>query len=637
MNYIYTVQKVMEFLKEKRVCSSSRASHQECYAKFAEYLNNNRLTYSNDAVKQWFSSIKNIYPRQKCYFWNQYMIQLTEMASIGTISDRHLYQTRPAYEKVPESLKPRLEEYLESCQGKYTKHTWERAKIYCSEAMLILNDGGITAIENVTYQDIISLYNADLFCTDKTKALILGHAAMMLSYFADKKLCKKSYSMLLDSQMYQHVGILSEFSKTNRTAIEQLRIKNHDLPSNALYDSIENFICTLQDYGYVGTTLYLARHSLTALYLFLDIHKIDYHPEIAWAWFSELRKVLGSSWRHWRRVLKCYEEYITTGNIYPDKSYCYKTDAIETLPEWCREPILALLNQKKREFRSAGTIRAAQYPCIRFCSYLIEIGFSTFADVTPTVINGFSRTDQHKTFKGRSSYFTVVRQFLEYLENKDYISNKSLHNSLSAGTAPIEKVVDILTDDQVSRVNDYRSSHCHPIELRNAAMVMIGLKMGFRASDVVNLKLSDINWKKRQITIIQQKTQAQLTLPMPVDAGNSIYAYLKNGRPKSNSGYLFIRHNAPFGKLTIKNCTKALYCILPERVNVSGGGFHVTRRTFATLLLRNNAGINTVIDSLGHHDNTSVMLYLSLDEERIKSCALSLSDTGLILQKGGLL
>jgi integrase len=223
------------------------------------------------------------------------------------------------------------------------------------------------------------------------------------------------------------------------------------------------------------------------------------------------------------------------------------------------------------------------------------------------------------------------------LESKDYISNKSLHNSLSTGTAPIEKIVDILTDDQINRVNNYRTSCSLPIELRNVAMVMVGIKMGLRASDVVNLKLSDIDWKKRQITIIQQKTQAQLTLPMPVYAGNSIYTYIKNGRPKSDSGYLFIRHNAPYGKLTIKNCTKALHNILPERKNVSGGGFHVTRRTFATRLLRNNAGIETVMDSLGHHDNTSVMLYLSLDEERIKSCALSLSDTGLVLQKGGLL
>ena len=39
----------------------------------------------------------------------------------------------------------------------------------------------------------------------------------------------------------------------------------------------------------------------------------------------------------------------------------------------------------------------------------------------------------------------------------------------------------------------------------------------------------------------------------------------------------------------------------------------------------NNAGIQMVMDSLGHTDNTSVMKYLSFDEERMRLCPLSLT------------
>ncbi len=38
MDYQKTVNHVMSFLKEKGVCSSSRKSHQECYAALGEYL-----------------------------------------------------------------------------------------------------------------------------------------------------------------------------------------------------------------------------------------------------------------------------------------------------------------------------------------------------------------------------------------------------------------------------------------------------------------------------------------------------------------------------------------------------------------------------------------------------------------------
>ena len=68
--------------------------------------------------------------------------------------------------------------------------------------------------------------------------------------------------------------------------------------------------------------------------------------------------------------------------------------------------------------------------------------------------------------------------------------------------------------------------------------------------------------------------------------------------------------------------------------DVVNKGFHVLRRTFATTLLRNNAGIQMVMDSLGHTDNTSVMKYLSFDEERMRLCPLSLTQYSLLLEGG---
>ena len=193
----------------------------------------------------------------------------------------------------------------------------------------------------------------------------------------------------------------------------------------------------------------------------------------------------------------------------------------------------------------------------------------------------------------------------------------------------MEKIVDVLTLDQISRIEAFRETHHSPIELRDIAIVLLGLKMGFRASDVTHLCFSNIDWKKREISIVMQKTKVEIRLPMPVDVGNAIYSYLKDGRPKSNDNHIFLRSKAPHGLLTSKICSKALWRILPEREKIKGGGFHVTRRTFATNLLRNKAEIDTVMDSLGHTDPTSVMKYLLLDERRIRECSLSLAEAGI--------
>lgn len=635
MDYQTTVDRVMSLLKEKEVCSSSRKSHKDCYDSLEEFLNQTGQEYSEKAGDEWLSFIKSEYPSQRYAVWKQYIFQLEEMAETGTISDRRLYLNRSHYHKLPDTLRDELDSYLDDCSSKYTAHTLEYTRIICSEALLLLFDHGITSVREITYQTIINLIETDRTCSPRTKTLILRYTASMLRFFSGKGLCKAEFSILLDRKIYPHVGILNSFSEENQSMIEENHHKSQDFPADEYQETVEPFIKTLQKHGYVGTTLYLAKHSLTALYLFLDIHGLGYHPEIMWAWFSEVRKKLGSSWLHWRRILKSYEEYTMYGDIIPEGKYRYVPASLELLPDWCRQAVESFLEQKRREFRAPGTIRTYQYPCIRFCRFLLGQGCDSFQLLSPEVVKEFAHQDLHTTFTGRSGYLMVVRGFLQFLGEKGYTGNTALQHCLLSGSAPVEKLVDVLSDGQIKMINEFRASHQKPIELRDTAMVMLGLKMGFRASDVLNLKFRDINWKKREISIIMDKTKTQLTLPMPVDVGNAVYAYLRNGRPASNDQHIFIRTKAPYGKLTGKVCTKALYRILPERRAVKGGGFHVTRRTFATNLLRNRAEIDTVMDALGHRDPTSVMKYLLLDDERSRRCALSLADAGISM-KGGL-
>lgn len=75
-------------------------------------------------------------------------------------------------------------------------------------------------------------------------------------------------------------------------------------------------------------------------------------------------------------------------------------------------------------------------------------------------------------------------------------------------------------------------------------------------------------------------------------------------------------------------CGRALDTALPER-NVEGSGFHVTRKTYATNLLRDGVGAAMVAEALGQRGTSSVHRYLSLDVERMCMCPLSLADCGI--------
>ena len=634
MDYKKTVENVMTLLKEKEVCSSSLKSHKECYQSLEDFLSKENAAFSSQMRDRWLDFVKDEGPPQKYAVWIQYLIQLEEMDATGTISDRRLYLNRSDYEKLPCSWRDKLDLYLEYCRPKYTARSWALKRHYCSKALLFFTDNGITDLDGFTYDTIFMLVGTKTFCSKDTKALTINHAAQMLQFWATEGLCPENFHLVLDSDLYPQILRLADFPDSAKAIIQKASVESMDFPADEFRETISPFKEVLSRHGYVGTTLHLANHALTVLYLFLDIHSLGFHPDIMWAWFSEIKKNLGHSWLHWRRVLKTYEDYTLYGDILPDSKYQYEPSSLDLLPDWCSQAINSFLNQKRREFREKGTVRSYRYSCIRFCRFLLEIGHDSFKNLCPTVIKAFARQDEHKTFKGRASTFLIVRGFLRHLYENHYTDAPNLDRCLIAGTAPVEKIVDVLTDDQLKKINYFRKTHSEPIELRDIAIVLLGVRMGLRASDVLNLRFSDIDWIKKEISIIMVKTKTQINLPMPVEVGNAIYTYIRNGRPKTGGDFVFIRSKAPYGKLTGKVCTMALYRLLPERKNVTGGGFHVTRRTFATNLLRNHAGINDVMDALGHRDPTTVMKYLLLDDVRSRKCGLSLKDAGIPMEGG---
>lgn len=632
--YQTTVQQLLSYLAERNQCRSSRLSHQKCYEELGQYLEINKIELSEDSASQWILSIQGKYNRQRCYFWRQYVKQLIIFYHTGSIPDELFYQIQSSYDKVPVSMKSDLDLYLENCHSRYTNRSFELARIYCSRVICYLWEQGITCIQEISFLSVDALIHTDFNCSKDTREVYLMHARAMLEFFASHNVIPVELSMLLDDQIYFQVGRIDLFSAEHQYCLEQFSTKSIFLSASKFHDSIPAFISVLRDLGYGTTQLKSSGHILKALYLFLYRHGFGYHPEIAWIWFEEIKTTLGNSWKNWRRILQLFKQYTEQGIILKGSRYTYKVEILDTFPEWCRIPVKRFMDRLIREFRSPTTARNYKFSCLRFCRFLIANDLSGFEEVTMLHIRLFSLTDEHTTPYGRSTSFAVIRRFLYYLEEQKLLQ-AGLHQGLFPGSARCTSITDILNNEQIQRIHEYRKTAATPMELRTAAMVTTGLELGLRASDVIQLKLKDIDWKNRKVSIIQQKTGNAVTLPLTTAAGNAVYRYLLKGRPETSSPYVFVHHHAPYDVMSTKICSNSLYRILPERSAVIHKGFHVLRRTFATNLLRNNAGIQMVMDSLGHTDNTSVMKYLSFDEERMRQCPLSLEQCG-ILMKGEL-
>ena len=151
--------------------------------------------------------------------------------------------------------------------------------------------------------------------------------------------------------------------------------------------------------------------------------------------------------------------------------------------------------------------------------------------------------------------------------------------------------------------------------------------LGLRVSDVVYLKINDIDFNENIIKIIQNKTNKELYLPLIEQIKYPLLDYLKNVRPtEAKSDYIFVKQNKPYEhnvKLTLHNYMIRRYFI-KAGVNINGrkAGFHSLRHSFGSMLLNEDVPLYSISKILGHTKTDTTMLYLDIDTSKLKELAL---------------
>lgn len=634
--YDANVRVVMDFLESQGFSKSAVSIHRVCYNTFRKYLKENKFEYSYESGVKWQNQNELLWPkwRIKC---NRICIkQLDDVYKKGVPDRYHPYQYPTNVSQLEKNFKAELYEYLNSDCFKTKNDTYlYDAKMKCSDFLLHLQNQGKKSVREISYDDVINYCLKKTSRSTKTFDRYISQVRKFLKYYAVKGHIRKGFSIAINRLLIPQFIRYESISNQDRDKINILKSRTPAFSSEEMWDVVNEFLIVLERNNYSITVKRCSKHFLSLLFIFLDMYDIGYTSEIAWIWFENVKPLLLSGWKMHRRNLRQFEEYIQNGKISPEKIFKYKLSRFECLPNWCRSTLGEFLEQKKRENMQPSTICMYQSTNVRFCEYLVKSGIKSFEEISVDTLMQFYFEDYHTTLEGKNAYNVRIRKFIIYLTEKGIIKNAFLHLGLPCKFAQGERIVRVLNEDEKKAIFFYIQKAVDGYELRGAAMVMLGLTMGMRASDIVNLQFANIDWKHHAIRFIQKKTLKEELLPMPVAVGNCIFRYIKKGRPKSTSPYIFIHHRVPYGKMDPIACQSALKKALPNR-NVAGCGFHVTRKTFATSLLNKGVKPNTIIDSLGHSSDCTVHKYLSLDENRMRLCPLSLSETNISL-RGGLL
>jgi site-specific recombinase XerD len=632
--YDNAVYQMGKLLRERHVCLHSRKAHERCYSELRDYLITSNLNFSLENARDWLKEgVKAQISKNEFQARWHYVDQLDELIRTGTVLQDHLLLTKPNYEKLSEFWKVELDDYLKNRESDYSAKSFALAKLRCSGFLLKLQENAIYFAKEISSESICNFYELEIPITKSERYVILSNARQFLQHQVLIGKCEPFLPLLLEEDIYRYSANKEIFNPDVISNISDTVTEISICSARHVFDSIDLFIQEFEKNGYKETVKHNVSHILKCLYVFLAINKMDYSPSLAKRWYEQIEHETGQSYRTWIRVLNLYERFIQNNEFLLSQKYSFQSSRTAMYPMWCAESVEGYLNWLKRSFHSDETIRTYKYSVYHFCDYLLNVGMDCFDNLEKSLILDYLNHDQHATVKGTSTRRTVLRQFVTYLEDNNLVNDKTLHHVFPNKVAGTTRIVTILSSDQMSGIDMFRQECSSAIDLRDAAMVMIGLRLGFRSSDVINLKLADIDWLHKEVSIIQYKTKVPIALPLRTDVGNAIFRYIKYGRPSSDSEYVFIRHKAPYGKLSGKICSNALNRILHLRGFESSVAFHTLRKTFATNILKNNAGIERVVDALGHQDQTTVNKYLTFDEEHMRKCPLSLSN--LTIKMGG--
>jgi integrase len=136
-----------------------------------------------------------------------------------------------------------------------------------------------------------------------------------------------------------------------------------------------------------------------------------------------------------------------------------------------------------------------------------------------------------------------------------------------------------------------------------------------------SLGAPQIDWRAGEI-VVEGKSRRPERLPLPVDVGEAITAYLRDGRPRVTGRGVFLQARAPHGALSRYGVRSVVYSAC-DRCGVPRFGPHRLRHTLGTETLRAGASLPEVAQLLRHRSLDATQTYAKAGDSALRELAMT--------------
>lgn len=263
------------------------------------------------------------------------------------------------------------------------------------------------------------------------------------------------------------------------------------------------------------------------------------------------------------------------------------------------------------------TIDSYKRDCEKFDRFLFrnnilfdQVSYENIRDfLTKEITDGISK----KSCRRRIS---ALRKYYDFMIKKDYVSfNPFL--VVEAMKTP-KTLPRVLYQDQIQEILDKNKNREDELMLRDQVLLEILFYCGVRVSELINIKLIDIDLKNRVVNIFG-KGRKERIVPFTNDAKifiekylNKTRVYLQNKNPVY-CDYLLLNN---LGKKLTSRGVEFILKQIEEKLDLHYDLHpHIFRHSFATSLLDNGADLRLIQELLGHESINTTQIYTHVSKE----------------------
>ena len=217
--------------------------------------------------------------------------------------------------------------------------------------------------------------------------------------------------------------------------------------------------------------------------------------------------------------------------------------------------------------------------------------------------------------KSKAHYLTVIKSFYKYLVNNNYLDK----NPAEGIKMPkmIKNIPNYLSIEEINKLLNIKLIKPH--DYRNKAMIEVLYATGLRISELVNLKLFQVDFEECEIRIMGKGKKERIT-PLNDIAIKYLKIYIDHHRSlllkDKQSEYLFVNNLGT-------NISRQGFFKILKKLAEEGGikkdiSPHILRHSFATHMLNNGADLRIIQEILGHENLSTTEIYAKVYNKKVE-------------------